>query len=316
MLESKISLFNPPNYIINTADYSHILHGCIVSEFEQAFAEYVGAKYACTANSASSLIFIALKRKYAPTTITIPSIIPPVVPNAILMAGHKIAFNDNIDWVGQSYLLHDSGEPVSRKLYDSAHEVKRNQFKDLNDPFAMIIYSFYPTKPVCGCDGGMIVSDDGEWIESIRMATMNGSSGGDSWERKTNFPGYKMHCNSIQAEIAFENLKMLDRKKAILGEIRLEYNGAFIYNNVSDHLYRIRVEDNRKFIQAMNEAGIQCGVHYPCCHLMPCYPVSESSLPNSELEAKQTVSIPFHENLRPHQIRRIIENVKKLGYKP
>ena len=77
-----INLFNIPNYKINTADFTHYLHSKHVQEFENNFCEYVGAKYACSVNSATNAIFLALLDKNA--HLKIPSMIPPVVANAIL----------------------------------------------------------------------------------------------------------------------------------------------------------------------------------------------------------------------------------------
>ena len=51
-----INLFNIPNYKIDTADFNHYLHSTHVKEFEDNFCEYVGAKYACSVNSATSAI--------------------------------------------------------------------------------------------------------------------------------------------------------------------------------------------------------------------------------------------------------------------
>jgi dTDP-4-amino-4,6-dideoxygalactose transaminase len=80
-----IELFNIPNHKIDTSKFSHLLHGNIVQEFEKNFAEYVGAKYACSANSASSLIYLALK-SFSPTAVSLPSTIPVVVPNMVVNA--------------------------------------------------------------------------------------------------------------------------------------------------------------------------------------------------------------------------------------
>ena len=99
-----INLFNINNYTIDTSKFTNLLHDQIVTEFEQEFAEFVGAKYACSANSASSLIFLTMLIS-GQKSVRIPSIMPPVVPNALLNAGKQIEFYDDIDWVGREYLL-------------------------------------------------------------------------------------------------------------------------------------------------------------------------------------------------------------------
>ena len=54
-----INLFNINTYKIDTANFTHLSHDKVVEEFEYRFAEYVGADFACSANSASSLLFLA-----------------------------------------------------------------------------------------------------------------------------------------------------------------------------------------------------------------------------------------------------------------
>ena len=96
-----INLFNINNYVIDTGSFDHQLHGSIVEKFEKEFADYVGAKYACGVSSATNIIFLSLLNKNV--SVNIPTIIPPVVCNAILTSGNSIKFYDDINWVGGSY---------------------------------------------------------------------------------------------------------------------------------------------------------------------------------------------------------------------
>lgn len=297
-----INLFNINNYVVDTSSFNNLLHDEIVCEFEEAFASYVGAKHACFANSASSLLFLSLL-KYN-TTIRLPSTIPPVVPNVIVNTNNKIQFYDDTEWVGHQYHLHDN-------IYDSAQEVTRGQYKKLNDPNALVIFSFYPTKPVGGCDGGMVVSDSRETIDWYRMMVLNGMNySNNNWERKQIAAGYKMHGTSIQAHIAYENLKKLDHKNNRLDEIRRYYNDELGYSNTSRHLYRIRVDNNSQFINLMKKESIVCGIHYEHCHEKRFYG-EHLDLAASKQESKQTVSIPYHEKLTKNQINKVVNYVNK-----
>ena len=301
-----IGLFNINHYQIDTSKFSNLLHDSIVQEFECAFAEYVGAKYAAFANSASSLLFVSLL-KYN-TTINIPSTIPPVVPNILINTGNKIRFYDDTEWVGHYYNLHDN-------IFDSAQQVSRDQYKNLKDDNAVMIFSFYPTKPVGSCDGGMVVSNNKQTIDWYKMMVLNGMRYTENtWERKHIAAGYKMHGTSIQAFIANENLKKLDHKNEKLTEICDTYNKRFDCNNTSRHLYRIRVSDNKQFISTMKQEGIICGLHYHHCHDKLFYGCCEDErLSLSETESKTTVSLPFHELLTDQEINKVIQNVRKLA---
>ena len=301
-----INLFNINHYNINTSKFNHYLHGDIVDEFEENFKNYVGAKYACSINSATNAIFLSLLNKNI--SVNIPSMIPPVVLNAIVTGGNKINFVDDVDWVGNSYILHKFDD---YKIVDSAQKVDKNQFENECNPEDLMIFSFYPTKPVGSSDGGMIVTNDYEKYKWFKEAVLNGMSYSENnWDRKIKFPGYKMYMNSIQCHIANENLKRLEYKKSVLSDIRDTYNKELGYNNTSDHLYRIEVTDNNKFIKEMKSKDIVCGKHYESMHMCNVYSSDKSyDCILSERISKRTVSLPFHEELTELDIDKVIGEV-------
>jgi dTDP-4-amino-4,6-dideoxygalactose transaminase len=303
-----IQLFKINNYLIDTSKYSNLLHDDVVNEFEETIAKYVGAKYAVTFNSATSAIFLALLNKNI--TVKVPSMIPPVVLNAIITSGNKYEFTDDVNWVGNSYILHTFDD---YKIVDSAQKLEENQFKKECNPNDLMVFSFYPTKPIGTCDGGMIVSDDFEKITYLREIALNGMSfAKNNWDRKIKLAGYKMYMNSIQCDIALRNFNVYEDKLQKLSRIRTFYNNNLGYNNTSNHLYRIEVDNRDVFIQKMKENGILCGVHYDAMHLNPVYMVDNTFCPLSEEKSKKTVSIPFHEDLTNLELRFIIDTIKVL----
>ena len=244
-----INLFHINDNIIDTSDFSHLLHDDVVIEFEKKIADYVGAKYACSINSATNAIFLSLLNKNV--TVKLPSMIPPVVANAIITSGNKIEFIDDVEWVGHSYILHRFDD---YKIIDSAQRLERNQFQRECNPEDIMIFSFYPTKPLGGSDGGMIVTDDYEKYKWFKEAVLNGMTyANNNWERTISFPGYKMYMNSIQAKILLNNFKFFHKKMRVLNNLVDIYNRELGYENSSKHLYRVEVLDNKKFIQAMKD---------------------------------------------------------------
>lgn len=300
-----INLFNINNYIIDTSKFKSHLHDKVVTEFEESFAEYVGAKYACSINSATNAIFLLFLNKNI--KVNVPSMIPPVVLNALITSNNTINFIDDVDWIGSSYILHKFKD---YNVIDSAQRVDKDQFKNEANDTDVMFFSFYPTKPVGGVDGGMIVSNDYEKISWLKEAVLNGMSFSENnWDRKIKFPGYKMYMNSIQSFVANENFKKLENKKIVLKNIRETYNKAFNCKNTSDHLYRIEVDDNKKFIEKIKNKGILCGIHYDAQHLNPIYSTINNCCVNSEIKSKKTVSIPFHEKLSENDIDYVIKSV-------
>tara|TARA_R110002126_G_scaffold71913_3_gene179923 strand:+ start:2753 stop:3676 length:924 start_codon:yes stop_codon:yes gene_type:complete len=302
-----INLFNINNYKVDTSQFNNHLHGSIVQDFEKSFAKYVGAKYACSVSSATNAIFLVFEGTQE--KVIIPSMLPPVVNNALLKAGCSIEYEDNVEWVGDSYKLH---EFTNYKVIDSAQKVKKNQFKIEANSEDLMIFSFYPTKPVGSMDGGIIVSDDYDKIKYYKEATINGMSfSKNNWERKIKFPGWKMYMNSFQAFIALQNLKKLESKMYVLNALRKKYNKALGYENTSDHLYRINVQNQNNAIEIMKEDKITCGIHYAANHLNPVYSFSNKYfLPKTESESKTTLSIPYNEKLTELQADHIISVVK------
>lgn len=300
-----INLFNIPNHIIDTSKFTNLLHDEIVWEFEQRICDYVGAKYSCSINSATNAIFLIFLNRWI--EVEIPSLIPPVVANGIITSGNKVKFTDNVDWVGDSYILHQFED---YKVIDSAQKIMKNQFIDEADDNDLMFFSFYPTKPIGSCDGGIIVSNDKNKIDWFREAVMNGMTfSQNNWERKIKFPGYKMYLNSIQAYVANKNFDLLERKKERLGEIRQKYNESFGLNNTSEHLYRIKTAERSKFIEMMRSDGIGTGIHYEALHLNPVYGKPNTNLPLSENEAEKTVSIPFNEAMSDSEVQQVIKSV-------
>ena len=183
-----INLFHVNNHTINTVNYNNLLHDTIVTTFEDSVKDYVGAKYAVSFNSATSAIFLSLLNKN--TTVTVPSMIPPVVLNAIITSDNKYNFIDDVSWVGDSYVLHDFGD---YKIVDSAQKLEKDQFINECNDGDLMVFSFYPTKPVGSSDGGMIVSNDLEKIKLLKELALNGmTSSHNNWERTIKFPGYKI----------------------------------------------------------------------------------------------------------------------------
>jgi|TARA_B100000035_G_C21036596_1_gene571320 dTDP-4-amino-4,6-dideoxygalactose transaminase len=306
-----IQLFNLDHHIIDTSEFNHYLHADVVSDLEKQIAEYVGAKYACSVNSATSAIFLSFVNKNVVPNL--PSVLPPVVVNAIITSGNEFKFIDDTEWVGDSYVLHQFKD---YKIVDSAQKLEPNQFKKECEPNDLMIFSHYPTKPLGGADGGMIVTDDYNKYKWFKEAVLNGMTYADNnWERGISFPGYKMYMSSIQAKIIQNNFKNFEEKMSYLDYIVDTYNKELGYSNSSKHLYRIETTDNVSFIKKMKDVGITCGIHYDALHLNSVY--SKLNLAKryrtykeSERIKDRTVSLPMNETMSMVDLEYVIDKVK------
>lgn len=300
------NLFHLPNFKLNSNKFSHVLHDKNVLLLEEKLTSYVGAKYGVLVNSATCAIFLTLLDKNQ--IVKIPSLIPPVVINAILTSNNAYDYKDDVNWVGNSYVLHEFND---YKIIDSAQKFEKDQFLKEAKENDLMIFSFYPTKPLGGIDGGLIVSNDKRKIDYLKILSFNGTTFSENnWEREIVMPGFKFYMSSVQANVILNNFLNLEKKYLRLAEIRDLYNESFNLKNTSNHLYRINVSKRDNVLLEAKARGIICGIHYRAMHMHPVFkkPVV---LPASEKEESTTLSIPFHEKLSKNEIKEIINFFKE-----
>jgi len=305
--------------VINSGSLSM---GKFVGDFEEDFAKFIGAKHAIAVNSCTSALFLSLLCEnlirygwpiaHNEARVLLPSMTVPVVANAIIHTKANLQFTDNTGWVGSDIQLYPF------QVWDSAHLVEPMQYKKYNYPKALVCFSFYPTKPICGAEGGMIVTDDDEYAEWLRKARWYGRNSGassikNSWEYEIEFVGYKMNMTDMQAAIAHEGLKKFYKLDKQIAKIVDIYNTAFGVENTSHYLFRINVPNRDSFITYMKNKGIECGVHFWPLHWQPAYkdiPKAYDYMIATEAEARTTVSLPLHPALESYEVEYIIDHTK------
>ena len=278
--------------------------GKTVAELEDRFADYVGAKYAVALNSCTSALFLCAM--YKGDTYEIPSMTVPLVANSIIHAGKDLEFRDDVKWVGHSY-------PIDNGVWDSAHEVKMRTDWRYN---VAVCYSFYPTKPICSAEGGMICTNDEELVKWVRKARWYGRSEGESviknsWEYQIEFAGWKRNMTDIQAAIALNRLKKLNEVNTERRRVLSRYNKFFDKSESSMYLYRINVKHRDDFIKWMRARGVECGVHFAPLHRMEPYKHCRvnGDMPKTMKDYETTVSLPYHHELSDKDIDYICELV-------
>lgn len=304
-----IKLCNIPNRIIDTSKFDNLLHDAIVTNLEKEIAKYVGAKYACALDSCTSAVFLALKLSNQSIACTVPTLSTTRFLGAITQAGSHYQYTDDIDWIGRNYTLWKS----EFKIIDSAQRLDPNQYKAECNDEDLLLFSFYPTKPVGGLQGGMIVSNDKQKIEWIRQASNFGEDFSvESWRGSSKFIGYQKFMNSVSASMAMSSFQEYPEKRRKLDAIRDKYNyklGGEL-DNGSYHLYRIKVINNDRFVEKAYEHGIICGIHYKPAHKVKAYELP-GDYPKSEALGMTGVSLPFHIKLTDKEISKITTVVNK-----
>jgi len=307
-----------------------ITSGPKVKEFEMRFAEYVGAKYAIAVNSCTTGLILALKCLGEKNDrVIVPSLTFAATAEAIVNAGkmpyfaegtelHKI---DPEEYEG-AVTVHLYGENRSFRLpgkfivEDSAHRIEKNQCE--NNPNT-VVFSFYATKNMTTGEGGMVCANNKYIAEKIRLLIFHGINR-NAWTRTKNktfqygaeIVGWKGNMSDIQAAIGLEQLKKLPKFTKRRNEIAAQYNQAFGQENKGNHLYPLKVKNQKYFLEKMKKDGIQCSVHYYPLHLMPAYKdYLRTDLSITEEWSKNHISLPLYPALTDRQINYIIKCVKK-----
>ena len=92
-------------------------------------------------------------------------------------------------------------------------------------------------------------------------------------------------------------------------EINLD-NKMPIEDGSSHHFYWIRVKNRDKFMQNMQNVGIETGIHYRPIHKLSLYKQKERLTVTENIE-KEIVSIPNHPNLKTNDVEFIVKNINK-----
>jgi len=302
-----------------------------VRELEEAFAEYVGAHYAIAVDSGTSALFLSLKclDLAKGTTVYVPSLTFTASAATIIHAGYTPEFVDIDDDLIPDFvpdpavIVHLTGtnaceEPSVCTIQDSAHRVERDQFRG---QAGMACFSFYPTKNLASCEGGMIVTNDKEQADWLRLARSHGQTkdnykryaigGSDHWEYSIDFPGWKMNMTDVQAAIALVQLEKMDKMNKKRRRIVHKYNTAFNMNRKGLHLYPIEVDNRKDFIARMHEKGVSCSVHFLPLHTMPAYKEYYEPLPMTERIGKRLVSLPLYSSMTDKEVNYVIKSVKE-----
>ncbi len=184
-------------------------------------------------------------------------------------------------------------------------------------------FSFFPSKNLgCAGDGGMVITNDAEMAELLRMLRVHGAKP----KYHHSMVGYNSRLDTIQAAILSVKLKYLDKWTEKRREHAETYNVAFKdsdiiipkekdFNYHIYHQYTIGVKNRDKLREVLKENQIGHDVYYPIpLHLQECYrslKYKKGDLPVAERKAEEVVSLPIYPELTEEEQNFVIEIIKK-----
>ncbi len=183
-------------------------------------------------------------------------------------------------------------------------------------------FSFYPTKNLGAAgDGGMIVTNDPDLAEKIRLLRVHGQKA----KYSHSVVGYNSRLDTLQAAILRIKLRYLDSWHERRRENASYYDKAFQGTSIitpraesfNYHIYNqytIAVENRDELKEYLTQNQIGFDTYYPVpLHLQKCFEglgYKEGSLPNSERKAREVISLPIYPGLRREEQDYVIERIK------
>jgi dTDP-4-amino-4,6-dideoxygalactose transaminase len=354
--------------------------GKVSAEFEREFAAYVGVKHALAVNSGTAGLHLALDalaikpRQYiltTPYTFTASAevieymgarpLFVDIQEDSYNMDPNKaeIALKKHKQRIGCMLPVHIGGLPCDMTalcalagthsvplVEDTAHAFP----VALNGRYvgtfgSMGVFSFYANKTMTTGEGGMIVTDDPNLAEHIRIRRLHGIDR-DVWNRYTDradtrswyyqivAKGYKYNLPDLLAAIGRVQLtrarEFLAGRRAIAEYYLRELADCDFIDLPKNskthawHLFIIKIRPScltitrDEFIERLRERGIGVSVHFIPLHIMPYfkarYGFKPQDFPVAMNNYLRSISLPIYPGLHRRRAKRVIESIKKIGY--
>jgi dTDP-4-amino-4,6-dideoxygalactose transaminase len=349
--------------------------GPVVQRFEAAFAQFIGAKYAfAVANGTAALHLACQALELSPgDEVLCPALTFVASANAILYTGAKPAFVDingphDLNFSVQDaekkitpktkavMLVHYAGFPadvaaiqgLARRhglsiIEDCAHapgacHADLTGAPKVGTQGAIACFSFFSNKNMTTGEGGMVVTDDENLAERLRIARSHGMTS-LTWDRFRghNFSydvvaqGYNYRLDDLRAALGLVQLARLEatnraRRRLTrfyreelqeLGRVDIPFLGETVDASAC-HIFPILLPapaDRSQFMAHMAESGIQTSIHYPPVHHFTYYrqlwPAGfDHQLPRTEEAAQREVTLPLFPSMSTAQAEGVVSAVK------
>jgi dTDP-4-amino-4,6-dideoxygalactose transaminase len=184
-------------------------------------------------------------------------------------------------------------------------------------------FSFYPTKNMTAGEGGMVVTPDAEVARTLRLLRNQGQE----IRYKNEIVGFNTRMTDLHAAIGRVQLQKLPGWTK-----QRQDNAAYLDANLkgvvvpfvqpgtthSYHQYTIRIpggsaEKRDAFMEGLTARGVGSGVYYPTpIHRLQSFNLT-LDLPQTELLAKECVSLPIHPSLSQSDLETIVSAVNEVA---
>lgn len=341
--------------------------GSVTQNFESEFAAYVGAKHAIAVTNGTAALHLAcLVAGLGPgDEAIVPSLTFVATANAVRYVGATPVFADITSYTDLNIspdsierlisqhtqaiiVVHYGGYPCEMEqimtlarnnnlmvIEDAAHAVgaKRNG-KGLGTWGDVGCYSFFSNKNLTTGEGGMLVTDNDELAENLRLLRSHGMTSltwdrhrGHAWSYDVIGLGYNYRIDEIRAALGRIQLAKVEKNNERRRHLSQVYHRALqelvpevclpfksYSGRTSAHLLPVLLptEANRENIMGrMKEQGIQTSIHYPPIHTFTSYKDNGYfALPTTEDVARREVTLPLYPTLTDDDVFVVVQALR------
>ena len=199
-----------------------------------------------------------------------------------------------------------------------AHGAKDDNGNKVGSLADISTFSLYPGKNLGAYgDAGIITTNNRKFYKTIKKIRNLGSE----VKFKHDLVGMNSRLDSLQAIILNHKLKLLSKLNSKRRKIAFQYDNKIANQKIQKlkyskfsiyHQYVLIVKKRNELIKYLKKAKIQYGFHYPyAIHQLDAFKkyFKREKFPNSEMLAKNGISIPIDPNLSKKEIDYIISKL-------
>ena len=333
---------------------------------ENIFCDYTGAKYATTvSNCTAGLHLSCLASGFGINDeVIVPAQTHTATAHAVEYTQARPIFID-VDRISGNMLVekieskisektkgiipvHMAGYPCEMNIYeeicrkhnltlieDCAHAIGTRIHNNHAGTFGTAgCFSFYPTKQITTGEGGIVISNDKNFIDRVKKLKAFGIDTPPELRIKPGVYdvqglGYNYRMTDFQAALGagqmmrYENNLKSRHENAYLYSINLKDNADITFTgftkDCSYFLFQIILSENIDrdgVISFLNEKQIGVSIHYATpvplmSYYMKKYDYKAGDFPNAENYANRSISLPVHQNLCEDEILYVCESLVK-----
>lgn len=357
------------NAVIETLRSKWISSGPKCQELEELFCKHLNVSYALTTSSCTAALHLAMLVLDIKNgdEIIVPSLTFAATVNAVKYVGAKPVFADiksysdltiDPDDIERKITrntkaiipMHYAGFPSDMnsimsianqnnlKVVEDASHAPLSEYngKKLGSIGDIGTFSFFSNKNISTGEGGIVVSNNEEYIKRAKLLRSHGMTT-MSYDRAkghaTSYDieniGYNYRMDDIRAAIGIVQFKKLKDDLVKRQEIRKWYieeleniseiiipfkeNTEFVSNYIFPIVLKDSSKNHRDEIrEKMHEKGIQTSVHYPAVHHFSVYAGGKDRLQVTDYVKDNEITLPMYSSLDFQKVKYISKIISNL----